>query len=263
MRIFFSLVACCLAVSSAVAQGPSKEDALRQFRAEVLHQRFFLKGFSADDIVKFAWTSGGVLALPSEFHTLGVYTFGNAKLKGDTVELAGERSTLVRDQDGHPALMGEAPVTVDVALHGADPTQVLTSLKAQMTYSTSQDALAAIPPIYTALIPATPKIAQKSSDPPPNCLAPGATFVRPKIISAPDAAYSEQARSAHFNGKVRVALTVDEGGHATNLWLTRPVGLGLDAQALKAVSGYVFQPATCDGVPVKKVLMIEVSFAIL
>ena len=49
-------------------------------------------------------------------------------------------------------------------------------------------------------------------------------------------------------------------GTPSHLSLVKPEGLGLDEQALYAVSKYRFKPATKDGKPVTTDLYVDVNF---
>jgi protein TonB len=65
-----------------------------------------------------------------------------------------------------------------------------------------------------------------------------------------------------YSGVVLVNLIVDAEGMPSHLQILRPTGLGLDEQALAAVSRYTFQPAMLHGKPVAVELNVEVNFQI-
>ena len=58
------------------------------------------------------------------------------------------------------------------------------------------------------------------------------------------AEYTQEARKAGFVGFCIVRLTVDERGIPQNGHGTRPIGMGLDENAIKAVKQERFKPAT-------------------
>lgn len=64
------------------------------------------------------------------------------------------------------------------------------------------------------------------------------------------------------SGETVVGLVVDENGKAQDLFIRSPFGLGLDEEALRAVSQYVFRPATRGGLPVKVEMDVAVNFQI-
>jgi protein TonB len=59
---------------------------------------------------------------------------------------------------------------------------------------------------------------------------------------------------------VLVDLIVDETGHPRNVHVIRPLGMGLDARAVLAVSQYRFTPGMKKGRPVPVEMHIEVNF---
>ena len=85
----------------------------------------------------------------------------------------------------------------------------------------------------------------------------------PVPIYKPEPQYSEEARKAKWQGVVLLSLVVDENGNTANIQVIRPLGLGLDEQAIKAVSQWRFTPGKKDGKPVKVQAQIEVTFRLL
>ena len=88
----------------------------------------------------------------------------------------------------------------------------------------------------------------------------GGSVTAPKLIRSVDPEYSEEAKRAKFFGTVVVHIVVDEDGNPTHVQVAKSAGMGLDEEAVKAVSQYKFKPATRDGKPVKVEIYIAVSF---
>jgi TonB family protein len=263
MRRVAILSFCFLLPLTASTQAQSSDQVLKDFRTQVLNQRLILQNFSADAETNFEWTANGLSSTPPKVRTLGVFKLSSAKLHKDSLELTGSRSILSKDKDAKPVLLGDVPIVIKIALNGADPAQVLPDLKQKLFFPTLQSAIAAIPLPYQKMLSLTDEPPKKLTTPlHPECPATGANFIRPRVIYQEAPEFTEEARRAHFNGAVAVLLTIDENGHVSDLWLKSPVGLGLDEQAMKAVSNYKFNPATCDGTGVKTFLMVEVNFAI-
>jgi len=88
----------------------------------------------------------------------------------------------------------------------------------------------------------------------------GANITEPIATYRPDPPYSAKARSAHYQGTVVLALVVNAVGSVEDLSVVRPLGLGLDENALRDVLTWKFKPAERDGVPVPVRVLVEVSF---
>ena len=84
----------------------------------------------------------------------------------------------------------------------------------------------------------------------------------PRVIREVDARFNETARRMRFSGNVIVSLVVDENGDPQSVRIARPLGLGLDEEAVAAVQQWRFAPATKDGKPVPVEMAVEVNFQI-
>ena len=82
----------------------------------------------------------------------------------------------------------------------------------------------------------------------------------PIAIYSPSPAYSEQARKAKFAGTVVLWIIVDAQGRVQSVRITKPLGMGLDEEAVKTVSTWKFKPGLRQGVPVPVQVSVEVSF---
>ncbi len=90
-------------------------------------------------------------------------------------------------------------------------------------------------------------------------IGPGVTA--PRVIShAPEPAYTEEARDAGLQGEVWIRCVVNEEGVPTQLVVTQALGLGLDEQAMLAVSQWRFTPGMKEGVVVPVIATIAVQF---
>jgi TonB family protein len=91
---------------------------------------------------------------------------------------------------------------------------------------------------------------------------PSSNSNSPRLIHSVDPDYTPQARAAKLQGVCVVSLTVDASGNPTNIHIVKPLAMGLDKNAVKAVRQYRFKPAIQDGVPIAKDVKIEVNFKI-
>jgi TonB family protein len=82
----------------------------------------------------------------------------------------------------------------------------------------------------------------------------------PQAIYAPDPAYSETARQSKYQGVCVLSAIVGTDGNVRESWVTRPVGEGLDEQALATIRRWRFKPAIRNTEPVTALVTIEVAF---
>jgi TonB family protein len=107
-----------------------------------------------------------------------------------------------------------------------------------------------------SVTPAPPKTALYSSGP----LKPGEQATAPFPTYKPEPAYSDKARAAKYSGTTTLWLVVDADGNVTDTRVDKPLGLGLDEQALETVRTWKFKPATRGGVPVPVRVEVEINF---
>ena len=91
----------------------------------------------------------------------------------------------------------------------------------------------------------------------------GPEVTAPKPTRRPAPEYSSEARSAGIQGSVLLELVVDERGLPTQIRVLRPLGYGLDEQAIKATKQWRFEPGLKDGKPVKVAANMEINFRLL
>jgi TonB family protein len=82
----------------------------------------------------------------------------------------------------------------------------------------------------------------------------------PRVIYAPDPAYSEAARKGKYQGTCLLSLIVGPDGRPRDTAVIRALGMGLDEKAVNIVNQWKFQPGTKDGNPVAVYVVIEVAF---
>jgi TonB family protein len=123
-----------------------------------------------------------------------------------------------------------------------------------------------------------PSADQKAVAPSPNPDASGKYHVGdgvspPKLIFAPAPEFTNKARQKRVGGRVVLSLTVNVAGQPQDVRVSRslaedlskklrPIGLGLDDNAVKAVREYRFEPAEFRGKPVPVETTVEVDYRI-
>lgn len=94
----------------------------------------------------------------------------------------------------------------------------------------------------------------------PGVFKVGAQVSAPRPISTPDPDYTEAAKKMNIQGTTILWLVVDSSGAPRDIHIVSPIGFGLDDQAVRAVQGWKFKPATRNGVPVPVQINVEVNF---
>jgi periplasmic protein TonB len=82
----------------------------------------------------------------------------------------------------------------------------------------------------------------------------------PEVIYNPEPSFSEEARKAKMQGVVVLLVVVGKDGKTYNIRVGQSLGMGLDEEAIKAVTHWRFKPATLSGQPVATQIAVEVDF---
>jgi len=84
----------------------------------------------------------------------------------------------------------------------------------------------------------------------------------PRPTYQPMPEFDEKARKSKTEGTVVLSMIVTRDGRTADIKITKSLTPGLDAQAIKAVTQWKFDPATKDGEPVAVRVAVETSFRI-
>ena len=96
-----------------------------------------------------------------------------------------------------------------------------------------------------------------------NCGSQGVGVKRatpPRAIYSTSPEFSDRARREKYQGVVVLTLVVNEEGLPEYVHITKPLGLGLDEEALDCVKKWRFKPGEKDGQPVSTQISVEVDF---
>jgi TonB family protein len=110
-------------------------------------------------------------------------------------------------------------------------------------------------------------LAQQTADrwPPDRVLLPGhAGLTIPRIIRQVKPAYTVDAMRAHITGSVFLECVVETDGSVGPVRVRRSLDAvnGLDEEAVKAAKQWRFTPAMKDGMPVRMLVQIELTFSL-
>ena len=86
---------------------------------------------------------------------------------------------------------------------------------------------------------------------------------QPELVERTEPAYTEEAFIGRTQGSVGIHVEIDAEGVPRNLRVVRPLGLGLDEQALTALKQWRFRPARKDGANVACRVIYEINFSLL
>ena len=92
-----------------------------------------------------------------------------------------------------------------------------------------------------------------STNPPP-CALP------PRVVSAPDPEYTEEARKAKIEGTVVLWVVISPDGVPQDIRIQHSLDPGLNQKAIDAVRRWKFTPGSYEGNPVAVQINIEVNF---
>jgi TonB family protein len=67
-------------------------------------------------------------------------------------------------------------------------------------------------------------------------------------------------REAKYQGTSVLWLIVGEDGAPRDIRIAKPLGMGLDDEAVRTVATWKFDPAMKDGTPVPVMINVEVNF---
>jgi TonB family protein len=137
-------------------------------------------------------------------------------------------------------------VRIEVATAGSEPQGALEKV-IQLTDDLHYPKPAPQPPeIEVANSKGVHKVGQKIS--------------APRIVSAPEPRYNDYARKARLQGTSVLWVVIGSDGRVKDIKVQRPIGMGLDENALETVRTWRFKPSERDGQPVAVQVNVEVNF---
>ena len=88
----------------------------------------------------------------------------------------------------------------------------------------------------------------------------GAGVTPPMPVHTVDPPYTDYARTEKIQGTVTLQIIVDTKGLPQNVHVLKPIGYGLDQNAVETVRKFRFKPALKDGKPVAVYMTIAINF---
>lgn len=169
--------------------------------------------------------------------------------------IAAERAPTARPNVAQVGVFGGASQTANRPANGA-PVRVADAGFARAATSQSPAAPpAAVRQSGFADAQPPPPETRKAAQPPPQ-----APLEPLEIISKPRPAYTEEAREKKIEGEVAVEAVFSAAGQVRALRVVRPLGHGLDAEAVRAAEAIRFKPARRNGVAVDQTAVVRIVF---
>jgi TonB family protein len=245
----------------------------------------YLRGFWADDKLKFGPDGQPEKAYKTTSFTMSGFDPTTIRVDGDILKLTGNRVVLMFDDPKNPK-RGVMRVSEN---KNAKPEQINISLArggdgtfAHALDATFADGLAELTPslpdywqIYaqTYFLPHTASNDSADDELDRKHFASvaradgkiihiGGAVHPPQIVYSAPPEFPDSARRQKTSGTVQVYFWLGEDGLPSHIRIARAMGMGLDEAAIAAVEQYRFKPATLNGKPVKVDLYIEVNFQI-
>ncbi len=91
-------------------------------------------------------------------------------------------------------------------------------------------------------------------------LGSGSSMIPPKVFKEFLAPYPKEARRAHIEGDVVLAIIIDKEGHVEQASVIEALGYGLDDAALTAIRQFIFNPGVKDGKVVRTQIKYRYKF---
>ena len=85
-------------------------------------------------------------------------------------------------------------------------------------------------------------------------------ITRPEPLYRPEPPYTHLARKERLQGTIVFETVVGAKGRVKNEMLIKPLGLGVDEQAVQTLRTWTFKPATRAGKPIRVAVEVEFSF---
>jgi TonB family protein len=242
--------------SFAIAHADSVKDALEQkYKKRVLAMRFPFTGGTE----KFD-SSGQPVKMPNkgQWVTYGGIYIEKINVAKDTLRLEGPRVAFTgQKKDGKPVLM-KLEKSLKFEIHLDQPLQSMEDAQPMLAHAFYLD------PAETEehIKPEIRRYESVAKGPIHKVDKDGVRdgVKAPKPTYTPEPEFSEEARRAKFQGVVIVSIIVDETGNVSRVRLDRPLGMGLDDNAMQRVKTWRFDPAKLEGQPVAVEMRIEVAF---
>lgn len=263
------LAPIALASPPTCAQSPGQESSQELAEAQALTSKhLFLRGLYLASKLEFDG-NGLVRGKPKtgSFTLCGVF-LENVEQQGGVIEFKGYRTGLTFDSISKQLKEIRLPEKIDIRIaDGGNPKTFVTALNTIFADGMDAGILSSMPSYWQHFF--DPKLAWSPDDLTNidiksfgDSKTMSSSIQAPKLRGGPDPKYNDYAKEMHYEGASVLHLVVDMKGRPRHIAIVKPLGLGLDEEAIAAVQKYRFKPATNNGQPVPVGINIEVFFHI-
>lgn len=260
-----------------IAASLCAQDSEAAFKTRLVHQPLYLRGQWAGDQLSFDDAGHLVGSEDTVPFTVSGIDIKSVKIEGGEMKLDGNRVALVFHND---TIVRKKLEHIQIRIQATANSQYKAVLDEVFTSELS-DFVPTLP-IYwqvyagkhflpiagSAPPPNTQHIADQSSD--ASRVADhgervkriGGAVLPPRVLSQPEPQFDSYAKKLKLSGKVLIYAQVDRNGDTNHIRILKPLGAGLDEEAVKAVFRYKFAPAEENGKPIAVELNVELDFRV-
>jgi TonB family protein len=265
-RAFTVLVLLFIALQTSAAEDPQ----------HLLDQKFgghvfFIRGFYSDDDLTYD-SEGNVIGKPrSGPWSLAMFKIEKIDLRANGFLLEGRRGASVYDEKAKQFksfLAHKEPLKITILTDPATLSEPGLARLAQQVFAPTirapdvpefwRDFFSGKENVRTAPKPGEIWPGRQSAGNP--VYQVGGAVTAPRVKSKEDPQYSKLAREARLQGTTSLSAVINAQGVPEDVQVSKPLGMGLDEQAVQAAQKWRFEPAQLHGKPVAVPIIIEITF---
>ena len=257
------------------------------WQQRLIHQPLYLRGFWMGFDLNFDATGKPIGNASDQPHpgplTLSGVDVQDVSVKGNRLVLHAQHVALVADAQG---VLEPRPLVQTTRMYGTVQKQfrskeiVKISIEADSSGSFDAPVRAVFANGLAELAPAAPPYwrcysdayfvgdatGRSTADMVESCAkkpvnpSSAAADTQPRILTQPQPRGTREAMELHVSGISEVYIEVNAHGIPTGSQIVKPLGAGLDEDALQALAQCRFAPATLDGVPVAAGIFFSMQY---
>lgn len=237
----------------------------KQLGEEIIGKNLVIRNFYAGSLLKY--DSGGALAeggKPGIWTIHGLFRPTGVKLSGQGMEIRGKRLCWTYDVSAKTPVYHVLPSSTKILVELTPEQNDLSSVREivhRIFLAGSEPIEDFVPSYWRAFLEAKRGIGTPGRTEAVGLIPkPPAGVQEPRQVHNELPHYTAEARMARLSGTILVKIVIDEGGKASVAEILRPLGAGLEENAVEAIGRWIFLPALLNDRPVKTPAIVEVMF---